>query len=164
MMDPAVAPAALVTALILALPFVQSGAPSAEERAIAGHVDAQGREALLLLERVVNINSGTQNFDGVRAVGRVFSDELERLGFATRWVDGASFHRAGHLVAEHRGTGPRILLIGHLDTVFEKDSPFQRFERLDDRHRPRPRDHRHEGRRRRHDLGTEGAAAAGRAR
>ena len=30
-------------------------------------------------------------------------------------------------------SGPRILLIGHLDTVFEKDSPFQKFERVDDR-------------------------------
>ncbi len=47
-------------------------------------------------------------------------------------TDGASFHRAGHLVAEHGGPGPKLLLIGHLDTVFEPSSPFQRFERLDD--------------------------------
>jgi glutamate carboxypeptidase len=134
MIDPVVLPAALVAGLILGLPFVQSSrAPSAEERAITGHVDEQSGDALRLLERVVNINSGTQNFDGVRAVGRVFSDELEHLGFTTRWVDGAPFNRAGHLVAEHPGTGPRVLLIGHLDTVFEKDSPFQRFERIDDR-------------------------------
>ena len=31
------------------------------------------------------------------------------------------------------GRGPRVLLIGHLDTVFEPDSPFQRFERVDDK-------------------------------
>jgi len=35
-------------------------------------------------------------------------------------------------VAERNGTGPRILLIGHLDTVFEPRSPFQKFERLTD--------------------------------
>jgi glutamate carboxypeptidase len=71
--------------------------------------------------------------DGVREVGRAFRAELDALGFKTRWVDGAAFKRAGHLVADHPGRGPRILLIGHLDTVFEKDSPFQKFERLDDR-------------------------------
>ena len=54
------------------------------------------------------------------------------MGFRTRWVDGAAFGRAGHLVAERTGTGPRVLLIGHLDTVFEPDSPFQRWERLSD--------------------------------
>ena len=47
-------------------------------------------------------------------------------------MDGAPFHRAGHLVAEHPGPGPKLLLIGHLDTVFEPDNPFQKFQRLDD--------------------------------
>jgi len=80
----------------------------------------------------VNINSGTMNFDGVRKVGDVFKAELDALGFSTKWVDGAGFGRAGHLVAERNGRGPRILLIGHLDTVFEPRSPFQKFERLSD--------------------------------
>ena len=112
---------------------MQPGTLNADERALATYIDAHNDESLALLERVVNINSGTQNFDGVRAVGRVFVAELDRLGFQTRWVDGAAFKRAGHLVADHPGTGPRILLIGHLDTVFEKDSPFQKFERIDER-------------------------------
>jgi glutamate carboxypeptidase len=121
-------------ATLLVLLAIQSSAPglSADERALVSHVDAHGADALALLERVVNINSGTQNFDGVREVGRVFGAELASLGFSTRWVDGAPFKRAGHLVAEHPGSGPRILLIGHLDTVFERDSPFQKFERLPD--------------------------------
>ena len=39
-------------------------------------------------------------------------------------------HRASTLIAQHKGTtGKRVLLIGHLDTVFSKDSPFQKFER-----------------------------------
>ena len=87
---------------------------------------------LALLERIVNINSGTLNFAGVRQVGDVLRAQLDSLGFATRWVDGAAFRRAGHLVAERRGPGPKLLLIGHLDTVFEPSNPFQRFERLDD--------------------------------
>ncbi|MBX6331895.1 MAG: M20/M25/M40 family metallo-hydrolase [Gemmatimonadaceae bacterium] len=102
------------------------------ERRIAQAVDAHNAEALALLERTVNINSGTLNLDGVRRVGDVFRRELDALGFTTRWVDGAAFHRAGHLVAERKGNGPRVLLIGHLDTVFEPSSPFQKFERLDD--------------------------------
>jgi len=108
---------------------LQAGAP-APERAIAAYVDAHNAEALALLERVVNINSGTQNFAGVREVGAIFRASLDRLGFTTRWVDGAPFQRAGHLVAEHAGAGPKILLIGHLDTVFERDSPFQTFQRV----------------------------------
>ena len=121
-------------ALLVAVAVMQpAGSLTSDERSLASFIDAHDGESLALLERVVNINSGTQNFDGVRDVGRVFSDELAKLGFTPRWIDGAPFKRAGHLVADHPGSGPRILLIGHLDTVFEKDSPFQRFERVDDR-------------------------------
>jgi glutamate carboxypeptidase len=109
----------------------QGGALTAQEQRIVAAIDAGNAQALALLERVVNINSGSMNFAGVRAVGDVFRGELEALGFTVRWVDGAAFKRAGHLVAERTGAGPRVLLIGHLDTVFEPDSPFQRFERID---------------------------------
>jgi glutamate carboxypeptidase len=105
---------------------------SQEERTIVRAVDADSARALALLQRIVDINSGTMNFAGVRRVADVLRAELDSLGFTTRWVDGTSFHRAGHLVAEHPGPGPKIVLIGHLDTVFEPSSPFQRFERLDD--------------------------------
>jgi glutamate carboxypeptidase len=103
------------------------------ERAITTYIDAHNAQALALLERVVNINSGTQNFAGVRQVGDVFRDELTRLGFRTSWIDGAAWKRAGHLVAEHAGRGPKVLLVGHLDTVFEADSPFQKFQRIDEK-------------------------------
>jgi glutamate carboxypeptidase len=95
-------------------------------------VDAHNAEALALLERIVNINSGTMNFAGVRQVADVLRPQFDALGFRTRWVDGAPFRRAGHLIAEHPGPGQKILLIGHLDTVYEPSSPFQRFERLTD--------------------------------
>ncbi len=124
--------AAFVSVLAAGVPDVasQGSAMSPSERAIVEHVRAQTTEALALLERAVNINSGTMHLAGVREVGRLFGAELESLGFKTRWVDGAAFKRAGHLVAEHPAAGPRILLIGHLDTVFEPDSPFQKFERV----------------------------------
>src|SRR5437763_10092368 len=109
-----------------------AGARNVRERAMTRAVDAHNAEYLALLERVVNVNSGTQNVAGVRQVGELFRAQFDALGFRTRWVDGAAFHRGGHLVAEHPGPGPKLLLIGHLDTVFEPTSPFQRFERLDD--------------------------------
>src|SRR5687767_9130877 len=129
----------LLPILLLAVPAAaqtpvtkESSAPSAVEQAVVRAVDARAAEHLALLERVVNVNSGTMNFAGVRQVGDILGGELAALGFRTRWVDGAPFKRAGHLVAEHPGPGPKLLLIGHLDTVFEPNSPFQRFERLDD--------------------------------
>lgn len=58
---------------------------------------------------------------GDRLVGAVFRTELDTLGLKTECVEGAAFERTRHLVATHPGQGPRILLIGHLDTVFEPD-------------------------------------------
>ena len=106
-------------------------APLPEAAAITAYIDAHNDEAIALLERVVNINSGTQNLEGVRQVGAVFRTELDRLGFKTEWVEGAAWQRAGHLIATHPGTSPKILLVGHLDTVFERDSPFQKFVPVD---------------------------------
>ncbi|GAC1473835.1 MAG: M20 family metallopeptidase [Isosphaeraceae bacterium] len=115
-------------ALPAALALLVSGSRSARadglsavERRIIEYVDAHRGEAVALLERVVNIPSGTQNLDGVRAVGKAFAPEFEAIGFSTRWESmPPEMKRAGHLIAEHRGTkGKRILLIGHLDTVLE---------------------------------------------
>jgi glutamate carboxypeptidase len=123
-------------ALVLMPSPVRAQTPTAaltkQERAVARAVDSHNAAALALLERTVNINSGSLNFAGVRRVGDIFRAQYDSLGFATRWVDGAAFHRAGHLVAEHPGPGPKILLIGHLDTVFEPSSPFQKFTMLND--------------------------------
>jgi glutamate carboxypeptidase len=110
------------------------GGLNADEAKVVAFVDANNDAALKMLEQVVNINSGTQNFEGVRAVGKVFQQEFDALGFKTQWVDGAPFKRAGHLIAEHAAPGPKLLLIGHLDTVFEPNSPFQKFERVDTRY------------------------------
>jgi len=120
----------LLLPLLLVSTLSQSGSLTADERAMLAFIDANNDAAISLLERSVNINSGTQNFAGVREVGALFRAEFDALGFTTTWVDGAPFNRAGHLVAEHKGSGPRILLIGHLDTVFEPDSPFQKYERV----------------------------------
>ncbi len=124
---------ALVLAFLPAIPAVAQGL-SPEEKQLLEIVDTHVDEAIDLLEATVNVNSGTMNHGGVREVGRMFAAEYEKIGFETRWEElPDSLNRAGHLWAERRGDrGKRVLIIGHLDTVFEADSPFQNYEKLDD--------------------------------
>jgi glutamate carboxypeptidase len=121
-----------LTALILTTPAHARLSPA--EAKMAASVDADYDRSFTLLERLVNQNSGTMNFAGVEAVGKMMRAELEPLGFTVIWKPMAAANRAGHIIATHRGKkgAKRLLLIGHLDTVFEKDSPFQRFVRSGD--------------------------------
>ncbi len=100
-----------------------------KEKEILKHIDANYDQSLTFLEKTVNINSGTFNAKGVREVGTLFDEEFKKIGFDTRWIDMPSeMNRAGHLFVERKGSkGKRLLLIGHLDTVFEPDSPFQKW-------------------------------------
>jgi glutamate carboxypeptidase len=104
---------------------------SPTERRILTAATAEVPAALTLIERTVNVNSGTLNVAGVRKVGEMYRPLLDSLGFTVRWAEvPASMKRAGHLVAERKGNrGKRILIIGHLDTVFELSSDFQSFRR-----------------------------------
>ena len=108
---------------------------SADEQRMIEWIDAHAEDAIALLEETVNISSGSMNHEGVRAVGDVMSRELEALGLETEWIDmPAEMERAGHLFGRKMsGTGPKFLMIGHLDTVFEADDDFQEFIRDGDR-------------------------------
>lgn len=103
----------------------------ATERAIVAWSETHVEEAVDLLERLVNINSGTLNQQGVQDVGAVLRVELDKLGFQTRWiVMPTELQRGGHLFAKRNGDrGKKILLIGHLDTVYEPGDAFQYFGR-----------------------------------
>lgn len=109
-----------------------SGADDAAARArIRALVQRERPAALELIEQAVNINSGTLNFAGVQQTAALFRERFTPLGFAASWLDGDAFGRAGHLVLHRAGKGPRVLLIGHLDTVFDRAHPFQLATRLD---------------------------------
>ena len=119
----------LALAAALATPATAQLSPAERRLDAAVTHDAGRHEALL--ERLVAQNSGSLNLPGVKAVGDMMRAELEPLGFTVDWIDMAATGRAGHIVATHKGNGrgKRILLIGHLDTVFEPDSAFQGFRR-----------------------------------
>ncbi|WP_448658030.1 M20/M25/M40 family metallo-hydrolase [Sphingomonas sp. CJ99] len=117
----------LIAALALAgaMPSV-THAQARADRAMAAAADADSAYGQALLKDLVEQNSGSLNLDGVKKVGDRIGAELTKLGFDVRWVDMRETGRAGHIVATHRGNGrgKRILLIGHLDTVFEPDNGF----------------------------------------
>ncbi len=127
---PALAGLATVPFLLIGVTPL-AAAPSAAERVMQQSVDGDYDRSVALLEQLVNINSGTHNPAGVKAVADVLRPEFEALGFTVEWIDGAPFQRAGHLFARHEGKAgsTRMLLIAHLDTVFEPSSPFQRYNR-----------------------------------
>ena len=103
----------------------------ANETAIVAWSESHTEEAINLLERLVNINSGSLNQEGVKQVGAILRAELDTLNFETRWIDmPPEMQRGGHLFGEHLGNrGEKLLLIGHLDTVFEPEDAFQTFTR-----------------------------------
>lgn len=107
---------------------------SKPEKTVIATVEKQMPETEALLAKVVNINSGTLNKEGVRTVGKLMADEFDKLGFKTEWVTlPDSLNRAGHLVATRQGKrGKKLFLIGHLDTVFEKSLAMEPYTRVND--------------------------------
>lgn len=124
---------AIAALSLAASPAAQAKLTPAESR-IAATVKAEQERSIALLEKLVNQNSGSQNLEGVEKVGQMMRAELEPLGFTVEWKPMTHTGRAGHLIATHKGRagGKKMLLIAHLDTVFEPDSPFQTFTRKGD--------------------------------
>jgi len=118
---------------LLAASMASAQLSSSEKKAIA-YIATHMDSTMQLLIGTVNINSGTLNIAGVKKVGAVYAKELEKLGFTIEWIaEPDSLHRAGHLVATHKGKkGKKLFLIGHLDTVFEPDMPAGPYTVLND--------------------------------
>ena len=128
---------ARICAVAVAFAVISGLAPAQKlspiEQKMIEVINAQNADFTAFLEQLVNVNSGTLNSKGVHQIADMLTPRLRNLGFTVRWVPMDEAHRAGHLIAEHPApTGKRILLIGHLDTVFEPSSPFQKWERKGD--------------------------------
>lgn len=125
----------LLVAAALAILAAPAMALDKAERVMIATVDKEVARGEALLEKLVNVNSGTMNLVGVEEVGKMMRAELEDLGFKVRWVPMAAAKRAGHIIAKHSGPkggkGKKMLLIGHIDTVFEPSSPFQTYKKLE---------------------------------
>lgn len=76
-------------------------------------------EAMHLLERLVNIDSGTGNEAGLSQIGTIVADELRKAGAKVETVS-ATPAVGDNILATWKGTGKaRILLMAHMDTVFK---------------------------------------------
>jgi len=104
---------------------------SAVISALLAAVDGESASATELLEKLVSRNSGTFHTAGVQSIANTMEAELKALGFTTRQIDNSAIQRGAHVYAERRGKAPGkpVLLIGHMDTVFEPSHPFQNWER-----------------------------------
>ena len=103
----------LPLALALAVPAAAASNPLMDA-AVTARADQ-----LRLLEQVVNIDSGTGDAAGGNRAGAVFAARLKALGATVETVAPEAPGLAGNIVATVKGTGKtRILMIGHLDTVF----------------------------------------------
>lgn len=122
--------------ILLLLPTVIATAQglTPAEKKIAEAVINNLPETFSLLEKIVNINSGSMNTKGVRQSGELVRTELDKIGFSTQWIDMPdSLNHPGHLVGMIKGKqGKKLLLMAHLDTVFEPDMPANPYRIIDD--------------------------------
>jgi glutamate carboxypeptidase len=124
----------LSTVILLLYGFTLTAQLNAVEKNLAADITRQMPLSLKMLEELVNINSGSLHVEGVRKNGDILAEALRQIGFKTQWIKlPDSLKRAGHLVAVRKGSkGKKLLLIGHLDTVFEPDMPANKFKLLND--------------------------------
>jgi glutamate carboxypeptidase len=105
-----------LAALLFAPPALSAPTRDAQVWAAA---EAARPEQLKLLEQVVDIDSGTGDVEGGRKVAGVLIPRLKALGMTVETVKAEADGLPENVVARLSGTGKgRILMIGHLDTVF----------------------------------------------
>jgi glutamate carboxypeptidase len=86
------------------------------------------------LERLVNIDCGSYTPEGVDEVGRWTASFLGQLGAEIDVRPDPSGQYGKTVAATFRGKtdGPRVLLVGHMDTVFDPGTAASRPFRIDD--------------------------------
>jgi glutamate carboxypeptidase len=121
--------APLLVALLITTPAV--AAPPRDARLWAA-AQAARAEQLKLLEAAVNLDSGTGDAVGGKAVADLLVPRLEALGMQVERIPAEEAGLPDNIVARLRGGGRgRILMIAHLDTVFEAGTARSRPFRID---------------------------------
>ena len=126
---------ALILTLASTLSLTSYAALDKNEREIVKQVEQNMPQALEEIKQAVNINSDSLNIEGVKKVGALASEQLKAIGFKVEWLDGSAFNRAGHVLATQKSKNPdaiKILMIGHLDTVFAKHDNFTTYKQIDE--------------------------------
>ena len=82
------------------------------------------------LEQVIKINSYTKNKQGVDAVGKLFDNWLEKLEFSLALHERGSIGDHHHYISKHTPNTKKLLLLGHIDTVFPQGK-FEKYEEDD---------------------------------
>ncbi len=82
-------------------------------------IDTQNEEMKRFLEKLVNIDSGSDNPEGIAQVAGIIGDKLSEMGFEVEYLDCPGI--CTHLRAKKRGsTDKEVMIIGHMDTLFSK--------------------------------------------
>lgn len=113
-------------AATLALSFAVPAYSAEPHKQIQTDAEQYKAEALKLLERLVNIDSGSGYEPGLTQVRDIAVDELKQLGFSIELVPDTTANNS-HVIATLKGTGKaKILLMAHMDTVFKEGSAAER--------------------------------------
>ena len=124
--------AAASVAVLLGLPVQAAPASSARDAKLWAAAQAARPAQLQLLEQVVNVDSGTGDIEGGRKIASILAARLKAMGFSIESVKAEADGLPENTVATLTGTGKgRILLIGHIDTVFEPGTVAKRAFRMD---------------------------------
>lgn len=112
-----------------------------KEKEFSKYLDGKKDEMVTVLKEIVEINSGSRNAAGIDSVGKILAPRLVKLGFKEEFIPvrAETIDVAGEKkiqtsgpwrILRHPGKGKKVLLMGHLDTVFEPESGFLKFVRF----------------------------------
>lgn len=99
-----------------------------------GYIDNSKDDMLNLWEELVNIDSGTKYKEGVDFVAKKLKELYEDIGFSTKTIENTNVGNTliGETKDKRKGKG--VLILGHMDTVFEKNTATKRpFKIIDDK-------------------------------
>ena len=118
--------------VLAAAPTIAATASVPKDERVWAAAERLRPRQLALLEQLVNIDSGTGDVEGGRKVAAILVEQFKALGMTVETIPAEAPGLANNVVARLAGTGRgRVLLIGHLDTVFEPGTAAKRPFRTD---------------------------------